>query len=576
MIPRSEHPRPQFVRDSWLNLNGQWDFAFDFSVSGLDRKFYENGEYTHKITVPFCPESRLSGIGYTDFIPAVWYRRTVTLTQDQLMGEVLLHFGAVDYETVVYVNGKEAGRHIGGYASFSFEIGKFLQSGENIFVVYARDDTRSGKQPSGKQSGLYHSHGCHYTRTTGIWQTVWLEFVPKVYIKKLRVYPNATAGSVTLAYWLSRPVHGFSIQSTASFNGKTVCERLTPVDGEYATETLPLSNVHLWDIGNPHLYDLQLRLIHENEQIDKVSSYFGLRIITLHDGAMCLNGRPVFQRLVLDQGFYPDGIYTAPSDAALIEDIELSMSIGFNGARLHEKAFEERFLYHADRLGYLVWGEYANWGFDHSTTANIAQFLPEWLEIVERDFNHPALIGWCPFNETWDENGKRQDDNLLRMVYLATKAVDATRPVIDTSGNYHVITDVYDVHDYEQDIEKFRGHYARLKKGEAHDPHSYRQRFGGQPYFVSEYGGARWAPEADKDSWGYGNAPKTEEEFADRYKGLTETLINAEGICALCYTQLYDVEQEKNGLFTYDRQKKFSDETYARIKAANEQKAAIE
>ncbi|MDR1001328.1 MAG: beta-galactosidase [Clostridiales bacterium] len=576
-IPREEHPRPQFTRANWLNLNGEWDFEFDFSNSGLECDFYKTGGFSKKISVPFCPESKLSGIGYTDFIPAVWYRRTITITEEQLRGRVLLHFGAVDYHAVVFVNNQKVGEHVGGYGSFEFDITPCLAAGCNTLRVYAEDDVKSGKQPTGKQSDRLHSYGCFYSRTTGIWQTVWLEFVPQTYIKKLRVYPDIDNASVTLSIWLSQPAQG-SLSVFASMDDKECgCQRIN-VTGDFATLTLPLTEKRLWDLGDPALYDLRLKLDCADGAADEVETYFGLRSITLGDGVIRLNNRPVFQRLVLDQGFYPNGVYTAPSDEALINDIKLSMDLGFNGARLHEKAFEERFLYHADRLGYLVWGEYANWGFDISTTANIARYLPEWISLVERDFNHPALIGWCPFNETWDYMEKYQQDNdLLAIVYGVTKALDPTRPVIDTSGNYHVITDIYDVHDYDQSPETFHSRYGALKKGQAYDQYSARQSYAGQPFFVSEYGGARWDVSQDSaDNWGYDDAPTSEDEYIARYEGLTKALLGSEGVCAFCYTQLYDVEQEKNGLYTYDRKRKFADGVYQRIHDCNTAKAAIE
>jgi hypothetical protein len=288
-----------------------------------------------------------------------------------------------------------------------------------------------------------------------------------------------------------------------------------------------------------------------------------------------LNNKPVYQRLVLDQGFYPTGIYTAPTDEDLRNDIEISMGLGFNGARLHEKVFEARFLYWADKLGYLVWGEHANWGLNITTPMGLERFLPEWIEVLERDYNHPSIVGWCPFNETWDLNGTKQDDNILKLVYQATKAIDKTRPVIDTSGNFHVITDIFDVHDYDQNPETFSQRYEGLKTGEdVYVSFPQRQKYDGQPYFVSEYGGIWWNPgQTDQNSWGYGNRPKSEEEFIKRYKGLTETLLQHPKMCAFCYTQLYDVEQEVNGLYTYDRKPKFDPEI---IKAVNSQKAAIE
>ena len=287
-----------------------------------------------------------------------------------------------------------------------------------------------------------------------------------------------------------------------------------------------------------------------------------------------INGKSVFQRLVLDQGFYPDGIYTAPSDAALQKDIELSMACGFNGARLHQKVFEERFLYHCDRLGYIVWGEYGNWGLDHSRPDSIYSFLPEWLSEIERDFNHPALIGWCPFNETWDMNGCKQFDPLLSLVYRATKAADDSRPCIDTSGNFHVETDIFDLHDYNQNYEEFRAAYNEfIDGGKLCDKFSNRQTYTeGLPVFISEYGGIKWSAQTE-NAWGYGEAPKSEEEYKARYKGLTDAILDNPKIFGFCYTQLTDVEQEQNGVYTYERAEKFPAEFF---RSVNARKAAIE
>ena len=324
-------------------------------------------------------------------------------------------------------------------------------------------------------------------------------------------------------------------------------------------------------MGKGNLYDLTLTFCG-----DTVQSYFGLREVRLDDRRFLLNGRSVFMRLVLDQGFYPDGIYTAKDEQALIRDVELSMAAGFNGARLHEKVFEPRFLYHCDRMGYIVWGEYPNWGADHSDPRALAPFLQEWIEAVERDFNHPSIIGWCPFNETWDYDGRRQWNEFLRTVYRATKAIDPTRPCIDTSGNYHVETDIYDLHDYEQNVDVFHAQYDKLATEnelfDRHHDHGGAQIWKGEPVFLSEYGGIRWAGE-DAVGWGYGEAPKTEAEFKARYKGLTDTLLDNPRMCGFCYTQLYDVEQELNGLYTYGREPKFDMDFF---KAVNSRKAAIE
>lgn len=572
-IPRPEYPRPQLVREAWMNLNGRWEFEMDHGKSGRARGLYEKDKLDGEIIVPFCPESKLSGVEYKDFMAAVWYRREFTVPDAWRGKRILLHFGAVDYEAEVWINGTSVGTHRGGYTPFCFDITDQLKEGSNVLVLCAEDDNRSGLQPRGKQSSEYYSHGCDYTRTTGIWQTVWMECVNPEHIASLKFIPDPENSRLHVQASLGGDIRGCRLEARAIYKGREVGTAVTVVAGAQANFALELSECHLWEPSQPELYDLELHLYKEAECVDEVRSYFGLRSIRLTQNAVLINGKPVFQRLVLDQGFYPDGIYTAPSDEDLKRDIEISMGLGFNGARLHQKIFEPRFLYWADKLGYLVWGEHGNWGLDITTPMGLERFLPEWLEAVERDFNHPAIIGWCPFNETWDKNGTRQDDEVLRIVYQVTKALDGTRPVIDTSGNYHVATDIFDVHDYDQNVEAFTARYEPMKHGgEVFVTFPDRQKYEGQPYFVSEYGGIWWNP-GDQSGWGYGQRPKSEEEFLARYKGLTEVLLKNPRMCGFCYTQLYDVEQEANGLYTYDRKPKFDP---AIIRAINSQKAAIE
>lgn len=576
---RSEYPNPQFERSSWLSLNGEWDFGFKKAVRGFkfseDEKaaveLYKSNSYTHKINVPFCIESKLSGIGYTDFVNMVWYRKKVMINKND--NRVFLHIGAADYLTTVLVNGKSAGRHKGGYTSFKFDITNLVCDGENEIFILCEDCVNNPLVIRGKQSERKKSHDCDYTRTTGIWQSVYLEFTPQNYIKNLRIYPDTDNCSVTL--WADfEGVSDFCCE--VSYDGNTVGK--TEHHNIYGSKyfQINLSEKHLWEIGKGRLYDLKLTF-----GADEVSSYFGLRNVRLDGFKFLINNKSVFQRLVLDQGFYKDGIYTAPDEADLINDIRLSMALGFNGARLHQKVFEPRFLYHCDRMGYIVWGEYANWGLDYSSTASLAVFLAEWAEAVNRDFNHPSIIGWCPFNETWNYKGRKQYDALLSTVYDYTKSVDSTRPCIDTSGNFHVKTDIYDVHDYSYDVEFFKNNYDKLVTDNELYEHVLidnpgRQKYGGQPVFVSEYGGIKWETDASIKSWGYGKDVKTPEEFAQRYCGLTDALIQNEKMFGFCYTQLYDIEQEQNGLYTYERKKKFGDEIYLRIKETNMQKAAIE
>ena len=575
-IPRAEHPFPQMFREEWINLNGEWEFEIDNSYSGKEKEFFKRNRLDSKINVPFCPESELSSICNKDFMNCVWYRKEFTLPESFEGKRVILHFGAVDYFSTVYINGQSIGEHKGGYSSFAFDISKYIKEGTNTICLCAEDDVRDNKQPTGKQSTKYASAGCLYTRTTGIWQTVWLEAVGNTYIDNFYSYANTDSSEVMFRITINGDIKNKKIKAEVSYNGKKVGGAISAVSGEDVYMTVKLSELHLWDIGCGNLYDVEFSVLEDNRAVDFVTAYFGMRNVRFSEKGFEINGRTVFGRWVLDQGFYPEGIYTAPSDEALKNDIIYSLKLGFNGARLHEKVFEPRYLYWADKLGYLVWGEYPNWGLDVSKAENVMNILPEWIEVMERDFSHPSIIGWCPLNEIQVE----RDRDLVKMVYDITRKLDPTRPAIDVSGFFHVIEcGVYDVHDYDQDAENMKKCYSQLENGIL-DEALFRWRpetkgeqvYRGEPIFLSEYGGIKWDLSND-DSWGYGNAPKTEEEFLKRYKDLTETIMSNKRICAMCYTQLYDVEQERNGLMTYDRKFKFDPEYFRGI---NTTKAAAE
>lgn len=586
---RAEYPRPQWQRSEWMCLNGSWEFAFDFGNSGRGRGMVGNGEYPHTILVPFCPESRLSGIGYVDFMQAVWYRRTLTVNKPEGK-RALLHFGAVDYECEVWLNGISCGGHKGGYTSFTLDVTDALRDGENVLVVNAQDDFRNKIQPFGKQKAFDHQM-CAYTRTTGIYQTVWMEFVPEKYLSYAKMTPNAADGILNAEIHAVGTESGDRVRLTAYYDGREVGTVTASFAGTMAVTSLKAEEIHLWEAGAPELYDLKLELISGDVTEDTVESYFALRDISLTNRELRINGKPVFMRLVLDQGFNPEGIYTAPSDEFLKRDIELAMELGFNGARLHQRAFEERTLYWADKLGYLVWDEFAtcfNLDTAHglSCAEGIQVFLPEWLELMQRDFNHPSLIGWAPFCESYHE--MILDPNSHRVLYQMTKAYDPTRPVIDASGGMHYDTDMFDVHDYEQNPEVFRSYFEPMKEDETafHCPigryvgNAPRRpiAYKGQPYWVSECGGTYWNPNAKPGDYGYGygDTPRTEEEFAARYEGLIDVLLSHPRICGFCYTQIVDVEEEQNGLYAYDRSRKFADWVYDRIRAANKKIAKIE
>lgn len=570
-ILRTEHPNPQWKRDDWKNLNGIWEFDFDFGRTAREREMFKCDKLDKKILVPFCPESKLSGIEYKDFINGVCYRREFELSESEINKRTILHFGASDFKTYIYINKEYVGMHTGGYAAFEFDISKYVKCGTNTLFVIVEDDVRTGNQPRGKQSIEYISRGCAYSRTTGIWQTVWLEFVNEKHIIGAKYYPDIKNGILNID---GQVAGDEPVVLEASFEGRTVGKvTAEPTHGKFYAQ-LKLDEVHLWEVGNGQLYDLTLTC-----GDDLVHSYFGMRNVSIENKKFCVNGKVVFQRLVLDQGFYPDGICTAKTEGDLIKDIELSMAAGFNGARLHQKVFEPLFLYHCDRLGYMVWDEGASYRMDCRNKYAAENFTSEWMEILQRDFNHPAVIGWCPFNESWDYEEIKLEDRTIELNYKMTKMFDTTRPCIDTSGHYHVITDIYDTHDYDQDVENFAKNVGQLEReGTLHEGRfEGRQFYNGEPTFMSEYGGIKWNKKALDDglttSWGYGVAPESEEEFIARYKGLTDALLDAPDMIGFCYTQLYDVEQEMNGLYTYEREPKFDIEIFRKI---NTRKAKIE
>ncbi len=564
--PRPEHPFPQMVRGEWLNLNGAWEFA-ETDAEG-DGAFLGEQPYPDKIVVPFCRESKLSRLERKGFVKNVWYRRTFQVPAQWRATRVRLHLGACDWRTRVWVNGSACGEHTGGNAPFWFDVTRALKAGDNTVIVHAFDDTTSGLQATGKQAHSENSEGCVYTRTTGIWQTVWLEGVGESFVRDLCVTSDVETGRVFVRAEIDGPCEGLTLRCAARARGKEVAAAEVPCDWRNTHAELTLAEKLPWSPESPFLYDLTLSLVRDGRVVDQVQSYFGLREVSIRGAAILINGRAVFQRTVLDQGFYPDGIWTAPSDAALKNDIKLSQACGFNGARLHQKVFEPRFLYWADALGYMVWGEFPNWGLNYANPAINRTVIDEWVEILRRDRNHPAVIGWCPFNETPGEAVPLQN-----AVVHVTRAIDPTRPIIDSSGYAHGLPDaeVLDAHDYDQSPESFRRRWTDGYGPGAAVPARYRSGNAWRPipFFVSEYGGIGWNVAG---GWGYG-VPENLEGFYTRFKGLSDALLDNRYMFGYCYTQLTDIEQEQNGMYFYDRRPKFDVE---RLRKIQTRKAAYE
>lgn len=596
--PRPEYPRPRFRRERWHNLNGQWAFAFDDSDTGIASGWHRvsrselgagGGPFDRAITVPYCYQAKLSGIGdraahqmqQTDI---VWYARAFTPPPLAADERLLLHFGAVDYRATVWVNGTQVASHVGGHTPFSADITDTLAAGDRAtpesatVVVRAEDPVRDLTIPRGKQYWREQSDGIFYTPTTGIWQTVWVEPVAARRITDLRTTPDLDNRCVVAEVELTGDVAGLVAEFEVRFAGELVRRERVDVTGQTVTAHLTLAaadslaadahigrwaGIHVWSPEHPNLYDLRVVLRDSADggatggEVDAVASYVGMRKVEVVDGRWQLNGRPYFQRLVLDQGYFPDGLLTAPTDDDLRRDIELAKQLGFNGARKHQKVEDPRYLYWADQLGFLVWDEMPSayaYSRDYAT-----RIVAEWQEVLRRDHSHPCVVTWVPMNESWGVPRLATDPRQrahLRTLYHLTHALDGTRPVVSNDGWEHADTDLLALHNYRA-AAALAEDYADRQSAIAAEP-SARPAFvagasdGGQPILVTEFGGLALAAAG---GWGYDTVTDGEQLLAG-YAALVDALLAAPCVQGFCYTQLTDVEQEVNGLLTYDRRPK--------------------
>ena len=587
-LPRAEYPRPQFERAEWQNLNGEWSYTLDPVKTGWERGLKDSKGFDGKITVPFAPESKLSGVEHKEFIPCIWYQREITIPAEWAGKDVVLNFGAVYYESEIYIDGKFVDRHFGGSDSFSVDITSFVKAGQkHSLVVNAKSDLRSRMQSAGKQSLRHGPFECMYTRTTGIWQTVWMEAVAPSGIQRVKISTDIDRSVVAMEFTMRRNASGNMLTINVKDNGKVVASDCGPV-ASGSVVMLPIKKAKLWSPESPFLYDVEFELKNAaGEVIDRATSYFGMRKIHTDGNKIYLNNEPYYQRLVLDQGFYPDGVWTAPSDEALKHDIEMSKEAGFNGARLHQKVFEERFHYWADKLGYLTWGEAPSWGLDANDVEAARNFLMEWRNLVVRDMNHPSIVTWTPFNEEfWPD--ETQYPRFIVDAYTITKQLDPSRPVNTVSGGQHIVTDIWTEHHYEQNPDKLRdiiynngkmyvrGHAVQARhRGNVgfnrpvlNDPYTFPTYKGDIPYILDEFGGIKCmeANPAKDGAWGYGDAAQTKEDFYKRLEAQVRGLIEmSDKMWGYCYTQLTDVMQEQNGIYYYDRGVKYDMERVRKI-----------
>lgn len=564
------HPNPQFRREEWFSLDGKWDFAFDDEKEGEKNKWYEKFPKGTVIEVPFTYETKASGIHQTEHHEIVWYERTFNIKD--LEKHPILHFEGVDYEAFIYVNGKLAAQHQGGYHAFSVNLQGKVHIGENKLSVKVYD-SKDCSQPRGKQRWREENFGCWYVQTTGIWKSVWLEYVSPIYIEHAKITPLFDEQEIQIEIDTKNlPIEsdGYRVEAKILFDGRFINSfTANIIDGSASLRGSVLERKDPWTMKpwspeNPHLYDLQLHLYKGNELLDTVHSYFGMRKISIEGNKILLNNRELYQRLILDQGYWQDSDMTPPSTEALEEDIQKVLELGYNGVRKHQKVEDSRFLYLADKYGLLVWVEVGStYAFNDVAVKNFSQ---EWMEIVKQNYNHPSVITWVPFNESWgvhDIHVNRKQQAFTESIYYMTKTYDQMRPVITNDGWEHTISDIITLHDYEEFGKAFTKRYEnkehvlsnKMQFNKDFYPFAENYAYKGQPIIISEFGGIAFQTE---EGWGYGNQVKDEEAFFKRFEEIHYAIQDLDYVVGYCYTQLTDVQQELNGLLTIDRKPKVS------------------
>ena len=578
------YPRPQFVRDSWLSLNGKWKFVFDDENVEEEKQFFNKFPNSNEILVPFTYETKMSGINDETVHENIWYSNDININVEKNKS-IILHFEGSDFVTKLWINGNYVGMNIGGYHRFSFDITKFIVNGKNNFTIKV-EDSLSKVQPRGKQRYKNESFKCWYIQTTGIWKTIWIESVSKnhiVSVKNTPDYDNKNIEIELVTNISEKDITNFEIETEILFDNKIVNSKKQIIEDKilkYNVNIYGVENndeINFWSPENPNLYDINYKLYYKGNIIDEVSSYFGIRKISIENSKIFLNNKELYLKMILDQGYWPDSHLTPPSEEAIIKDINIVKRYGYNGIRKHQKIEDERFLYYCDINGILVWSEMANcYEFNDKS---IEYFMNEWIKVVKQNYNHPSIITWVPINESWgipNVSVQKNEQNFANSLYYITKSIDKTRPVISNDGWEHTISDIITIHDYKQDPELLYNEYNddnldvlnnRRAYNTIHKLFSENYVYNGQPIIMSEYGGITL--NSDK-GWVYGNPVKSEKEFLDRFEKLNDAIRKTKYICGYCYTQLTDVQQESNGLVYDDRNDKFSSETINKIASINE------
>lgn len=572
---RKDYPRVQFFRDSYKNLDGKWDFKLDYDQVG-EQKNYQNGFFPeYKIVVPFAYNCKDSLVDIQRRCDSVWYQRCLDIKAKDLAYDIFLHLEGSDYITTLYVNGCKVNQQKGCTYRQSYNISAFVHSGNNLIVIHC-EDSFDKQQVRGKQRWKDHNFECYYEETTGIYKTVWLEYAPKTRIQEVKIDTDFYSQSAYFSFAFSGNFSKLLLKTQIFLEDKLVACVDSVIEEETKNFNITLDNSFVaWDVLKPALYDVKLQLYDNGDLIDEVLTYFGIRSIEIKDGFFYLNGKKIFQKLILDQGYWRQSGYTAPHIDAFLEDIMAMRQMGFNGARMHQKVEDERFLYFADVLGFLIWCEMPS--MYENTESSRTQFIEEWQQVVTQQYNHPSIIVWTPFNESWGiEEVKTSliQQDFVNQVYTKTKELDSSRPVISNDGWEHTISDILTLHHYEQDGQKLHQYYETIEKiitgiwpahhkGAFADGYEYK----GQPIIISEFGGCALYKDIKGSSWGYGNGVATTEAFLERFRGLIDGITSLPFLCGYCYTQLNDVSQEVNGLLDADHKLKFEAEQLALIQS---------
>ena len=561
MIP-SNYPRPFMYRKDWRSLNGAWEFDFydDEFLIESEKKITEPLQYT--INVPYTYQTKASGINDTGVHKKVIYRRKVQFLEKEKEKRIILHFAAADYRTDVWIDGEKAGYHEGGYAPFSFDITQFVTDKKEITISVIIEDSPSLEQPRGKQA-VTDPFACWYTPVTGLWQSVWLEFLPYNHIENFSLDVNTQTTTALYRLFLSNVIEKSTIVAEVFFYGEKITEKSYTSKFPSTDIMLPINDAKLWSPEEPNLYEIRFSLYENGDIIDQIETYFAFRELEMKMSGLYINNKRYFQKLVLMQGFWKESGYTAPSDNAFEYDIKTAKEMGFNGGRMHIKAEDPRFYYAADRLGFLIWGEAPS--FYKFTKNAISAFRKEWSDIVMRDALHPSIVVWVLGNESWgmrDIENSKEIQSWLNEVFDFTKKLDSTRPIIGNDGWEHLKRDLFTFHSYEHNPKKLEKDWMKARNnylcGINKKPFNLNNDINTNiPWVLSEFGGITFIRKEDTDAhWGYEDALSSVDAFTERLKLIIEKASSLDSITGWCYTQFSDIEKEKNGLLFADRTSK--------------------